>query len=53
MASVLKGICCMALGWLGWWLGEGFGLFTAMVLSSIGSGLGLYLGYRINRHYFG
>ncbi|WFB36821.1 hypothetical protein P3T73_03470 [Kiritimatiellota bacterium B12222] len=39
------------LGWGGWWLGSMLGVMTAFVLSSIGSLLGIFLGWRINRDY--
>jgi hypothetical protein len=29
-------------GWIGWWLGAKEGLFTALVVSLIFSGVGLY-----------
>ncbi len=35
------------VGGLGWWLGDFVGLFTAVVLSGIGSGVGLYYGWRL------
>jgi hypothetical protein len=39
------------LGWIGWWLGSKHGLMTAFVLSGVGSLLGVYVGWRINRDY--
>ena len=36
----------------GWWLGSFIGIMTAFVLSMIGTGVGIYLGARITRHYF-
>ena len=40
------------LGWVGWWLGEKVGDMTgALVLSSIGSLAGAYLGWRVVRDY--
>jgi len=38
-------------GWLGWWLGEQFGFTTAFILSGLGSMVGVYVGWRINRDY--
>jgi hypothetical protein len=38
-------------GWIGWWIGDTFGLMTAFVVSSIGSMVGVYVGWRINRDY--
>ena len=41
-----------AFGWVGWALGDPFGLMTAFLLSSLGSLIGIYVGWRINRDYF-
>jgi uncharacterized membrane protein YeaQ/YmgE (transglycosylase-associated protein family) len=34
-------------GALGWWVGDRGGLFTAFLVSMVGTGVGLYLGRRI------
>jgi membrane protein YqaA with SNARE-associated domain len=47
---VLLGSCLG--GWAGWWLGARAGLVTAFFVSTIGTGLGVYLGWRIGREYF-
>ena len=39
-------------GWLGWALGERFGIMAAAMLSAVGTGVGIYLAYRIIRDYF-
>jgi membrane protein YqaA with SNARE-associated domain len=39
-------------GWLGWAIGEKVGLGTAIVLSAVGTGAGIYLAYKIIRDYF-
>lgn len=39
-------------GWIGWWLGDQVGLMTAFLLSGLGSVLGVYAGWRINRDFF-
>jgi apolipoprotein N-acyltransferase len=39
-------------GWLGWWLGEPMGIMAAVMLSAVGTGVGIYLAYRIIRDYF-
>ena len=53
----MKGIFGLLLmtiaGWIGWWLGEFVGITTAVVLSMVASGFGLYLARRIDREYFG
>ena len=43
---------CVVLGGVGWWLGAKVGLFTALVVSSIGSG-GLYVGRRLQKNLIG
>ena len=37
--------------WIGWSMGERFGLMTAYVVSVVGSLVGVYIGCRINRDY--
>jgi hypothetical protein len=49
-------ICIIAgatvLGYGGWWMGEQMGgMMTAFIVSSIGSLLGVYVGWRVNRDY--
>jgi hypothetical protein len=39
-------------GWLGWWLGEQMGMMAAVILSAVGTGVGIYLAYRIINDYF-
>lgn len=39
-------------GWIGWTLGDRFGLFAAFILGIIGTGIGLYVGRRIANDYF-
>lgn len=34
-------------GWIGWWLGDLIGIMTAVVVSMIFTGLGIYLGRRL------
>lgn len=34
-------------GWLGWWIGDHFGLMTAFLLSMVCTGLGIYFGRRL------
>jgi hypothetical protein len=38
--------------WIGWWLGAKYGIMTAFVLSSMGSLLGVYAGWKVNMTYF-
>lgn len=39
------------MGWVGWWLGAKVGLMTGYILSTVGSILGVYLGWRFNRDF--
>jgi hypothetical protein len=39
------------VGLVGWWVGARIGIMTGLFLSSIGSAIGAYLGWRINRQY--
>jgi len=41
------------LGWFRWWVGSHVGFMTAYALSGVGSLAGVYIGWRINRDYFG
>ena len=41
----------MGGSYLGWWLGDFFGLISAFIVSSIFSLFGIYLGWYINREY--
>lgn len=38
-------------GYVGWAIGEPVGLFTAFVISVVGTGVGIYWGRRIGRRY--
>ncbi len=38
-------------GYAGWMLGEPFGVMTAFAISSVGSILGVYLGWKMARAY--
>jgi hypothetical protein len=41
------------VGSLGWWLGALLGLLPAVILSAIGSGVGLYWGRRLFDEWLG
>jgi hypothetical protein len=38
-------------GWLGWAAGAWISIFVAFILSVVGTGVGLYLGYRLAARY--
>jgi len=40
-------------GWAGWALADAAGPLAAFVVSMIGTGIGMYYGRRIGRHYEG
>jgi len=40
-------------GYVGWWAGAPVGMMTAFMLSMVGTGIGLYAGRRVARHYEG
>ena len=44
MSRLLALVGATVVGAIGWALGESIGIFTAVVLSAIGSGVGFYLG---------
>jgi hypothetical protein len=46
--------CGLVFGsYIGWWLGAKIGITSAVILSSIGTGIGLYYGRRIANNLFG
>ncbi len=48
VVSFCSFICASA----GWWIGEQFGgIFTAFVISMIGTGIGIYAGKRVISHW--
>ena len=38
-------------GWIGWWIGGHIGIWTAYLLGSAGSIIGVYVGWRIGRDF--
>ena len=40
-------------GYVGWVVAEPFGMMAAFIVSSIGSVLGVVLGWKVARHYLG
>jgi hypothetical protein len=47
VSTLLTWVAATLLGALGWWAGALEGMFTAFVLSMVGTGVGLYLGRRM------
>ena len=54
--TAMKGLLSFILtsigGGIGWWLGSYVGIMTALFLSILGTGAGLYYALRIHREYF-
>jgi hypothetical protein len=51
MKKIFVLIGSTAGGYVGWWLGEDFGLMTAFILSMVGTGLGMYAGFKYSQRY--
>ena len=51
MTRVLGFIGATLGGALGWWTGAPVGTMTAFMLSTVGTGVGLYLGRKVADHY--
>ena len=50
MQKLCIGIGITVGGWAGWWLGAKLGgIMTAFTISSAGSILGVYLGWKVSR----
>lgn len=46
MRAIIGWLAAFILGSAGWWLGQKVGLGTAVALSAVGTGVGLWAGYR-------
>ena len=46
MRTIIGWLAATIFGAAGWWLGERVGLITAVVISGLAGGVGLYYGYR-------
>jgi uncharacterized membrane protein YfcA len=51
MEKLLILVTTTVLGTIGWWIGEFIGLFTAFMLSIVGTAAGVYVGRRIAREH--
>jgi len=51
MKAIIVIVAASIGGWAGWWLGYHWGLFSALVLSMLGTGAGVYFGRRFNQMY--
>lgn len=50
MAKMLNLIGMTIGGWLGWAVGAKVSIFTAYVVSMVGTGVGLYVSMRVTRN---
>jgi hypothetical protein len=46
MRTIIGWLAATLFGGVGWWLGERVGVITAVVVSGLAGGVGLYYGYR-------
>jgi uncharacterized membrane protein YeaQ/YmgE (transglycosylase-associated protein family) len=51
MTKLLGFVGATVGSYLGWWAGSGVGIMTSFMLSMVGTGVGIYLGRRIAKHY--
>lgn len=51
MARMLYFALSLIGGWIGWALGDRFGIMTAMALGLVGTAIGVYLARRVNRYF--
>lgn len=51
MKKILSSCGMFLGGWIGWAIGMHAGLFTAFIVSMVGSGAGLYAALRVSSHY--
>jgi hypothetical protein len=51
MRKLLGMIGATVGGWVGWAIGAPVSMMTAFMLSMVGTGVGMYIGYRIATYY--
>jgi hypothetical protein len=51
MKAILNLIGLTVGGWIGWAIGAPISIFTAYVISTVGSALGLYAAIRVTKYY--
>jgi hypothetical protein len=47
MTKMLVMVCSTIFSALGWYAGESFGIFTAFIVSMVGTGVGIYVGRQL------
>jgi len=50
MKGILNFLGMLIGGWIGWAVGARVSIFTAYVVSVVGTGLGLYAAIRVTKH---
>ncbi len=53
MKGILNFLAMAAGGWIGWFIGAPLGLFTAFVVSMVGTGVGLWVAIRFTKAMLG
>jgi hypothetical protein len=53
MKFIFSTLGMTVLGGIGWWLGEQWNLFAAVVLSAVGTGVGMYYGRKLFDEWLG
>jgi hypothetical protein len=51
MVKLLGFVGATVGSYLGWWAGSGVGIMTSFMLSMVGTGVGIYAGRRVGKHY--
>ncbi len=51
MRALLVTIASSIGGGIGWWLGDFVGIMTAVALSAVGTGIGIYVARRFMQEY--
>ncbi len=51
MRKLFGAIGATAGGWLGWYIGAPVSLMLAFLVSMVGTGIGMYMGYRMAARY--
>ena len=51
MTKLLAFVGATIGGYAGWWIGSGVGIMTAFMVSMVGTGVGIYAGRKIGKHY--
>ena len=50
--KLLMTVSAAVFGSLGWWMGGKINIYMALLLSTVGSLVGLYIAYKISKEFF-